>query len=457
MKHLRIALLALLVVAGFSNVNAQDENNPWAVGFGINAVDFFPTNHTQEGIGQWYSQFGNADAHYNIIPSISRISVGKYLDAGFSFELAGTLNRISKIGDVAADDLTYFGIDGAIKYDINNLIGDTKWFDPFASLGGGYTWIDSKGAGTVNGGLGANLWLNDSFGFNIQTAYKHAFEDDNVIPHWQHAAGVVVRFGGTDTDGDGIYDKEDACPEVFGLEEFNGCPDTDSDGIIDSEDACPDVAGLAELNGCPDADGDGIADGDDACPNEKGSKANNGCPDTDGDGVVDGDDACPSEAGPAANKGCPWTDKDGDGVLDKDDKCPDVAGVASNNGCPEEILTVEAEKQIGDFARTILFNTGRSTFKPGITNTLDAVAAIMTEFDKANFHIEGHTDSTGSNRTNQRLSDSRANAVRDYLISKGISAARLSAAGYGEDRPIDSNETSAGRANNRRVEINLVK
>jgi outer membrane protein OmpA-like peptidoglycan-associated protein len=462
MKHLRIALLALLVVAGFSNVNAQDENNPWAIGLGVNAVDFYPTNDpsiVDENGGRtgWFDEFTNATDHYNMIPSLSRIYVGRYLDAGFSFELGGSINRISKVGEMTAADLTYFGVDGAIKYDLNSIV-KSEWFDPYVSVGGGYTWINSEGAGTVNGGLGTNLWVSDSFGFHIQTTYKHAFDDVNVLPHFQHAAGLQFRFGGTDTDGDGIYDKDDACPEVFGLEEYNGCPDTDGDGVIDSEDSCPDVAGLAELNGCPDTDSDGIVDGDDACPNEKGSKANNGCPDSDGDGVVDGKDKCPSEAGPAANNGCPWSDKDGDGVLDKDDNCPDVVGVASNNGCPEIVEPTETVMAtLNSYARTILFDSGKSSFQQETYPVLVAISKILKDYPKTDFSIGGHTDSQGRATSNQLLSERRANAVRDYLISNGISADRLTAVGYGEASPIDDNATRAGRANNRRVEVSLVK
>jgi OOP family OmpA-OmpF porin len=462
MKNLRIALVALLLVAGFGNANAQDDNNPWALGLGINAVDFYPTNdasivdETGNRTG-WFDEFANGSDHYNIIPALSRIYVGRYLDDGFSFELGGSINRISKVGEMSASELTYYGVDGAIKYDLNSLI-KSDWFDPYASVGGGYTWINSKGAGTVNGGLGTNFWVSESFGFHIQTTYKHAFEDGNVLPHFQHAAGLQIRFGGTDTDGDGIYDKDDACPEVFGLEEYNGCPDTDGDGVIDSEDSCPDVAGLAELNGCPDADSDGITDGDDSCPNEKGSKANNGCPDSDGDGVVDGKDKCPNVAGPVANNGCPWPDTDGDGVLDKDDNCVEVVGVASNNGCPEVIdPSVEVMATLNSYARTILFNSGKSSFQQETYSVLTTIAAILIEYPKADFSIGGHTDSTGSASSNQLLSERRANAVRDYLISNGISADRLSAKGHGEDSPITTNKTRSGRKNNRRVEVSLVK
>lgn len=462
MKHLRIALLALLVVAGYSNVNAQDENNPWAISLGVNAVDFFPTNHPSIVNGDtgvstgWFQEFTNSE-HYNMIPSLSRLSVGRYLDAGFSFELAGSINRISDIGDMSAPDLTYFGIDGAIKYDLNNLMfKNSSWFDPFASVGGGYTWINSSGTGTVNGGLGTNFWVSESIGLNLQTTYKHAFDDDNVLPHFQHAAGVTVRFGGTDTDGDGVYDKDDACPEVFGLEEFNGCPDSDGDGVIDSEDNCVDVAGLAELNGCPDSDEDGIADGDDACPNEKGSKANNGCPDSDGDGVVDGKDNCPNEAGPAANSGCPWSDKDGDKILDKDDACPEVAGVAEHNGCPPPARMTETHiSKLDGLATAVYFNSGKDSFTSETYEILDQIVELIKDFPAENFHVGGHTDSVGSKSLNQGLSDSRADAVKAYLATKVGNS--FTSAGYGEDSPIASNSTRKGRAQNRRVEIKLVR
>jgi len=102
-------------------------------------------------------------------------------------------------------------------------------------------------------------WINDNIGLYIESAYHHVF-DANVCLMVQHGVGLAVKFGGIDTDGDGIFDKDDACPKVKGLAQFKGCPDTDGDGIIDSKDACPEVAGKAEFNGCPDTDGDGIVD-----------------------------------------------------------------------------------------------------------------------------------------------------------------------------------------------------
>ncbi len=452
MKQLSRILVVGLLVIGFNTINAQDANNPWQVSFRVNAIDVYPTNDQDAAypVGGLFDEYFNANDHWNILPSISYVSVSKYIGDGFSAGVRGSINRISKLGDLSVDNLSHYAVDGIIKY---NILKNTK-IDPFVEFGGGYTWVDDIGAGTVNGGIGANYWFNDNIGFTVQTQYKHAFEDYGV-KHFQHLAGISIRFGGTDTDGDGIYDKDDACPEVAGLEAFNGCPDSDGDGIPDGEDDCPNEAGPKEFNGCPDSDGDGIADKDDACPNEAGIAALGGCPDADGDGVADKDDACPNEAGPAENKGCPWPDSDGDGVLDKDDQCPDIAGTVANNGCPE--VTEEVQKQLNDYARTILFDTGKSTLKTESVSVFVDIIKILNEYPNAKFTVEGHTDSVGSASLNQKLSESRANSVRDFLVKEGIGADRLTAIGYGEDKPIATNNTRAGRTQNRRVEINLIK
>jgi outer membrane protein OmpA-like peptidoglycan-associated protein len=448
MKNLSRLFFAMLLLLSF-NAKAQDDNNPWAIGIGVNAVDFYPTGEDAP-LGGYFDEFFNFGDHYNMVPSLSSIWVSRYLSDGFSLTVAGSLNKIEHWGDASVDDLSYYGIDGTIKY---NFLKSTT-FDPYLGVGGGYTWVDEIGAGTLNGALGFNVWFSENVGFSIQTSYKHAFED-YLSSHFQHTAGLVIKFGGKDTDGDGIYDKDDACPDVPGLEAFNGCPDSDGDGIEDGKDDCPNEAGLAEFNGCPDADGDGVPDKNDDCPTVAGLKSLAGCPDADGDGVADNKDNCPNVAGPAANNGCPWPDRDGDGVLDKDDKCPDEAGTVANNGCPEINPTPEVMATLNSYARTILFDTGKSSFKKETAPVLEAMTAIFKEYPKADFTIEGHTDSVGSNKSNQLLSERRAHAVRDYLIANGINADRLTAAGFGEDQPIDDNSTAAGRKNNRRVEVKL--
>ncbi len=465
MKNLSRLLFVTVLLMSFSTSNAQDKNNPWAIGIGANAVDFYPVGEDIPQ-GEYFDEYFNATDHWNILPSISRVSVSRYLSDGFTFSAIGTINRIDKFGSNVdlttgnettnnVDDLTYYGVDGAITYSFRDLInGNGGWFDPYLGVGGGYSWVDEIGAGTVNGTLGFKIWLSESVGIEAQSAYKHSFED--YLPkHFQHSVGVVFKFGGTDSDGDGIYDQDDACPEEAGLEAFNGCPDSDNDGIQDSKDDCPNTAGLAEFNGCPDSDGDGVMDKDDNCPNVAGLKSLMGCPDADGDGVADADDNCPNEAGPAANNGCPWPDTDGDGVLDKDDKCPNEAGTVANNGCPEVKPTKEVMKQLNEYARTILFDTGKASIQNESEEVLSAMTAIFKEYPQATFSINGHTDSVGAKSTNQLLSERRANAVRDYLIANGIDSARLTAKGFGEENPIDTNKTRNGRKNNRRVEVKL--
>jgi outer membrane protein OmpA-like peptidoglycan-associated protein len=449
MKHLKMAVIALFTLVAVSNVNAQDENNPWVVGFGTNIVDFYGGDDFSDQIKDL---MGNGD--WNFLPSISRFTAEKYLEKGFSLQLAGSLNKITTLSAKDDVDFLYYSLGANVKYDLNNLIGETpQWFDPYVYLGGDYVSADSNSEGMLNVGAGFNTWFNDNVGLTFQTGTKKGFSNQ-VKAHYQSSLGLVVKFGGKDTDGDGVYDKKDACPEIAGLVEFNGCPDADGDGIKDSDDACPNVAGLAAMNGCPDADGDGIADKDDMCPNSKGTKANNGCPDTDGDGLVDKDDKCSSLAGPAANAGCPWPETDGDSILDKDDKCPSVAGIASEGGCPE-VISNEAQMGMNAFANAILFNTGRASFKSGATNEIDGMLAIMNQFPTAEFAIKGFTDTIGSASNNLKLSDKRANAVRDYLVENGIAASRLTAEGFGEENPIDTNMNRAGRANNRRVEVKV--
>src|SRR5690606_1185189 len=177
--------------------------------------------------------------------------------------------------------------------------------------------------------------------------------------------------------------------------------------------------------------------------------------DSDNDGVLDKDDNCPEEAGPIENNGCPWPDTDGDGVLDKDDNCPNVPGTVTNKGCPE--VTEAVQKTLNTYAKTILFNSGKATIKVESTNVLIDIIKILNEYPHAKFTIEGHTDSIGSEQANQKLSEERALSVKNFLVEKGIDGARLKSLGYGESKPIATNMYNAGRAENRRVEINLVK
>jgi outer membrane protein OmpA-like peptidoglycan-associated protein len=477
MKHLNKLLFAVMMVLAISS-HAQNSNNPWALSFGINAVDTRGgADNPASSITTVLSQPFKVNENWNILPSVSYLSLSRSVGKSLSIGIQGSINKITKYvyydtttADFVSTDpgsLMYYGIDANVKYSFMNLIG-SKTIDPSLHLGGGYTKFGDNGYPTANAGAGLTFWFTENIGLALETTYKMSQliggarnGADIKVPsepsHFQHTAGITFQFGGKDTDGDGIYDKDDACPEVAGLKQFNGCPDTDGDGIIDGSDSCPTEFGLAALNGCPDKDGDGIADKDDACPDTAGLAAFKGCPDTDGDGLADKDDKCPTVVGPKSNGGCPILDADKDGVPDLQDDCPTVAGPASNKGCPE--VTPEVIEKLKIQARSVFFNSGKSTFKIGDASTvasLDAMKEILTNYPNAKFSIEGHTDSDGSDVLNQKLSEDRANAVRNVLIEKGIKPENLTAVGFGESKPIGSNKTKAGKAQNRRTEVRHV-
>ena len=404
MKHLSKIVLATLLVFGFTSVKAQDANNPWGIGVGVNAVDFFPTGNDSP-LGGYFDEYFNSGDHWNVLPALSKISVSRYIGAGLVAELGGTINQIDKYGDRSISDLSYYSVDGSLDYSLRAMLNG-GWIDPVIGVGGSYVWIgdgddedfENFSQPTLNGKLGLNFWFSDNIALTLESRYKHAFDAEGAR-HFQHAAGIKFIFGGADTDGDGIYDKDDECPEVAGLPEFNGCPDTDGDGIEDRQDACPNEAGLAEFDGCPDTDGDGIAD--------------------------------------------------------PDDECPEVAGTAANNGCPEP--TVEVVNELNEYSKTVLFDLNKATIRPESEEALESIHDIMHEYSNTIFHIEGHTDSQGSDEYNLKLSKERAASVREWLVNNGIPANRLTSEGYGESQPIASNSTSKGRQENRRVEISLDK
>ena len=428
MKRIKISLASLALIATVGSVQAQDENNKWSIGFGVNTVDI----RTPHDFGDFLKDWGGA-RDLNVLPAVTKLSVARYIGAGFSAEVDGSMNRIKKGYKGVDQDESFWNANLQAKYALRRLFTtESGWFDPYLKLGGGYTSYKSEyskedGAVKLLAGGGINFWFTDHLGLNVQTGYNHGFQKDGT-DYFQHSAGIVIKFGAKDTDKDGIPDKDDACPEVAGPKEFNGCPDTDGDGIPDKDDACPDIAGLKEFNGCPD---------------------------TDGDGVPDIDDKCPDVAGPAENGGCPWPDTDGDGVLDKDDQCPDEAGPASNNGCPEP--NDDDQKRLNQYAKTILFDTGKASIKFESAEILSQIINVLKKFPKSRFRIEGHTDSTGKRAKNMLLSQNRADAVKVYLIQGGVDQSRLESKGYGPDRPIASNKNKKGRELNRRVEINLIK
>ncbi|WP_196887088.1 OmpA family protein [Aureivirga sp. CE67] len=458
-KFLLKAVLAFALLLCTKEISAQGSGTyRWMVEAGYNAVDFNSSGATGNGR---FNEFFN-DKHYNIHATSIRFNIVYNFKIGLSPEVDMSVNSIDRFGSerVRGQDIPYLSFTGGAKYGLSHIFGKEGffgkrgWFDPYLGLKIGMAGMDNQTSFLYDAEAGFNIWFLDQYGLNIQTEYKRTTNQDNVMRHFEHFVGIAFRFGASDTDKDGIKDKEDKCPRIKGLKKNKGCPDSDGDGVIDRNDPCPLEKGTK--GGCPDTDGDGVIDKKDKCPNLKGDRKTNGCPDKDNDGVLDSEDKCPEEAGTTENGGCPFVDSDNDGVQDKDDKCPNEAGVAGEGGCPKVIITLKALEQIQYAAKSIKFNTDNDDFAPKKSKELDEILALMKEFKNARFLITGNTDNVGSDTYNEKLSLRRAEGVRQYLIENGIEASRLEVKGNGEANPISTNKTSKGRAKNRRVSFSVL-
>jgi len=325
--------------------------------------------------------------------------------------------------------------------------------------------------------------------------------------------GLRYTFGNDiiDTDGDGVPDRKDECPNTpKGVQVYsNGCPlDLDQDGVPDYLDKCPGtpIGTPVDTKGCPaESDGDGVPDNLDKCPGTaRGVMVGpDGCPiDSDGDGIPDAYDKCPNTpkgviVGP---DGCPAADADGDGVPDFMDKCPNTPkGVATGpdgcpldsdgdgipdyldecpksppgakvlpNGCaltgdcrtPRAGEAVDANGCALDknfILRGVKFEFDSDRLTEPAKLILNEVGETLKAYPNVSVDLEGHTDNVGTDAYNLGLSERRANSVKAYLTGRSIEPKRMNPVGYGESRPIQTNETEEGREDNRRVELKVVE
>ncbi|HEY6506076.1 MAG TPA: OmpA family protein [Chitinophagaceae bacterium] len=406
------------------------------------------------------------DTAISPILSINKTENVNYLELPFNLVYKFKLSKTAKFIIGAGPYLSFF-YTGKLKTetvskDLSYTIDENK--DPAVGEGPGkYSTMDYG----VNGLAGfefGRVFLTA----NYSQGLKDAYTPDGYTGTYKHQVmGITLGIyvdklakgtkAVTDKDADGVFDNEDKCPDQAGIAKFNGCPDTDGDGLQDSEDKCPGEAGLLSNAGCPppDKDKDGVLDKDDKCPDVAGVKENKGCPaDTDKDGVTDKDDKCPEIAGLTRYNGCPIPDTDGDGLNDEEDKCPNAKGQKARNGCPEEVKK-EIVQKVNYAARRIGFALSKSTLLPASHKVLDEVAAVLKQNPNVIVSIEGHTSGDANYDANMKLSQERADNVRAYLISKGILASRLTATGFGPNKPITKGTTEAEKAKNRRVELKL--
>jgi len=480
MKRNLLTVLLVLIAISSSFAQVKMDNKDWGLSVRHTWLDY-KTPQNDNDFEKYGTDFENMGHGAEIVFSKA---IKNYLDISIPLRIGANSFALDSTGSRTTPTTMFYGADALFKF---HWPRNKNFLSPYIVFGAGgmMNSIERKADLQLPVGLGIDFRIGQGVYLTAESQYRTALTDyrSNI----QHALGFSFLFGDVepkkpvelppaDSDGDGIVDKDDKCPNTVGLAALSGCPDADGDGIADGDDACPNEKGTIALKGCPDADGDGIANAEDQCPNEKGPKSNNGCPvkdrdgdgfnddiddcpdmvgtvngcpDSDGDGTIDPKDKCPTVKGTLELDGCP--DTDGDGIADKNDKCPNKVGPRSNAGCPE--MKKEDTKRLANITKNIQFNTSKTSIKSTSRTILDEIAALMIKYPDYTLSISGHTDSVGSSESNQKLSEGRAKTCYDYLVRKGISPNRMNYTGYGETQPIADNMFKEGRKENRRVEF----
>jgi outer membrane protein OmpA-like peptidoglycan-associated protein len=452
-KILSKVLLGLTLIFLVNAIHAQTFINKNAVGMKFLLLDYkAPYN----------SEFGNFRGMDNGLELSYSRNISKNLNVYFPLRLAVIRPFESEINFQTLSTDMQFQI---------QFWKDESRFNPFVLFGAGLVYDSQESLHMqVPLGGGIEVKLSDFVFLNFQLEGRFAVSDNR--NNIQLGIGVKTLLSKRvyDRDGDGVPDHLDACPDIPGPISTQGCPDRDGDGIPDHMDACPDIPGEASAQGCPDRDGDGIADFEDLCPDEVGLPEWGGCPEAlkVASVVPDSDtintlaiDLEPIDIGQEVKSEFvsdqstkSLKDSDGDGIPDVDDKCPLEPGPAWNRGCPE--IKEEDKKILRDAMKEVQFDIGKSTLRLSSFNILDQIVDLMRKYPEYMIVINGHTDNTGSAELNQKLSEDRAKTCYEYLMSKGISQQRMSYRGYGQSRPIYSNNNEIGRSLNRRVEFRML-
>jgi outer membrane protein OmpA-like peptidoglycan-associated protein len=342
----------------------------------------------------------------------------------------------SKIG-IAKKNEMYTALDASLNY---KLLTDENKLVPYISAGLGIASINnSYYTAYAPVGVGIQIKAKQGSFINILSTYR-AEASALTKTHYNHSISYSLPLKlrerrpvmippapvVADNDDDGVVGSEDDCPNASGLSKYHGCPvpDTDTDGINDENDKCPTAEGLVKYKGCP-------------------------IPDVDKDGINDEADQCPNAKGLSRYEGCPIPDTDKDGVNDEEDKCPSIPGIMGNNGCSD------LQPLMNEISSQLKFESGKVNLSKRIYIGVDSLVVLMQNNANLTLIITGHTDNTGTLKINEKLSLQRAMVVSNYLIKKGIDKKRISQKGFADTRPIADNKTLKGRAQNRRVDIEV--
>ncbi len=374
---------------------------PAALAIKVSVLDFKKTNQT-EGLTKTAASLGLQ--YYK--------GVSKHID--FVTNLDFALLKYPFYTSLKVPKATSNELYAAIDFGGNfKFLTDDHKVVPYVTAGIGVGYVGaSYWTAYAPVGLGLQFKANHGSFFHITSSYRAEVNPTELTKmHFNHAISYSFPLKGKDK-------------KAIELPPAPLAIDGDNDGVDDSIDKCPGVAGLAKYGGCP-------------------------VPDTDNDGVNDENDKCPGVAGLAKYAGCPVPDTDKDGINDEQDKCPTVAGIAENNGCADlqPIFSLAADK--------LKFATGKSFLSTATLANLDAVVETMKAYPNTTVVIGGHTDNTGAEKINKKLSHQRAAMVSNYLVKKGIETSRISSDGYAATMPIADNATKVGRSQNRRAELKV--
>ena len=461
-RSLIVSLLVFALLALPAGASAEDQEEPdvWdklhRIELGLYAGAFFPPK-SHELYDLDVDQFPLAKAAFDVGLRAS------YLPLPFvGLELEGG------VMPTAGRDVDASGVMWHLRA---HVIGQYPMrVTPFVVLGYGLLGISSgddlvgsdvDGAFHVGVGGKYNVTPRIQVRLDGRLNVSGARGEGGLMPYFELLAGASYllwykeRPKPVDTDGDGIFDPEDRCPREA-ANTADGClPDGDGDGVPDARDKCPGEAAKTK-DGCPrDTDGDGVPDKTDKCPKEA-AKTKDGCPkDTDGDGVPDIRDKCP-EVAAKTKDGC-LPDEDKDGIPDKLDKCPSDPetknGYQDEDGCPDTLP--KKVKRFKGIMRGITFQWNSAVIQKRSYSTLDAAVKVIKEYPSLRIQIRGHADDTGTEQINKELSKKRADVVKEYLVSKGADASRLTTEGVGTAEPLVPGQSAAARAKNRRIEFKL--